>query len=56
MVMTLYVLACVAVVLLLVLSAAGKVRSSERATKALFAALNLLIASGFVLVWALMLL
>ena len=53
MVMTLYVLACVAVVLLLVLSAAGKVRASERATMAMFAAINLCIVCGIVLVGAL---
>lgn len=53
---TLYALACAAVVVLLVLAAVGKLRPSERATKALFAALNMLIVGGVVLVLALMLL
>lgn len=53
---TLYALACAAVVVLLVLAAVGKLRPSERATKALFAALNMLIVGGVVLILALMLL
>lgn len=53
---TLYVLACASVVLVLVLTAAGKLRPSERATKVLFAAFNWLIVGGVVLTSALMLL
>lgn len=46
MLMTLYTLGCAAVVALSVLIAADKVRPSERATRALLAALNLLTAGG----------
>ncbi len=53
---TLYVLACAAVVVVLVLTAAGKLRPSERTVRALFAAFNLLIVGGVVLVLALVLL
>lgn len=53
---TTYVLMCSAVVVLLILTASGKMSSSERVIRILFVAFNFLIASGVALALALMLL
>lgn len=55
-VVTTYVLMCSAVVVLLILTASGKMSSSERVIRILFVAFNFLIASGVALALALMLL
>ena len=53
---TTYVLVCSAVVVLLILTASGKVCLSERVIGILFVAFNFLIASGVALALTLMLL